>query len=230
MTPSIALLLKAPRPGHVKTRLAADIGEAAAREVYIRLAERQVAALPASWPVTIHFAPEDAESEMRSWLGPIRQGLKFIAQGPGDLGARLRVAFATEWALASGATVAIGGDCPALDSAIFEEAAAAQMRSDVVLGSTLDGGYYLISLKAPHPELFVGIDWSTPAVLEQTRARIREFGLSLALLPMLEDIDDAESLERAAPILGQKLAGGARRQHPTPVRSLARSNNEAAGE
>ena len=65
---------------------------------------------------------------------------------------------------------------------------------DIVLGPALDGGYVLLAIKEPHEILFRDIDWSTPAVLQQTLAAARRQTLSVCLLRPLVDIDDATSL------------------------------------
>lgn len=195
--PTIALLLKAPRAGTVKTRLAATLGAARAATVYRHLVEHQIRALPHDWPATVHHAPPGAGPLMRRWLGPRHPGLRFAAQGPGDLGARLAAAFAREFADGASAVLAIGGDCPGLDAAILRQAARALGRTDVVLGPARDGGYYLIGLKRSCARLFTGIAWSTPTVLTQTRARIRATGLTVTELPELEDVDDAAAWRRA---------------------------------
>lgn len=198
MMPSrIALLLKAPRRGGVKTRLAATLGEMEALVIYRRLAERQLAALPRGWPVTVHHAPAEAGPEMQRWLDQHHDGLDYQPQCPGDLGARLAAAFAAEFACGAPAVLAIGGDCPGLDAPILHQAARALEHADVVLGPARDGGYYLIGLKQPQAGLFSRIDWSTTAVLEQTRAHIHASRLSLAELPLLEDVDDEASWRRA---------------------------------
>jgi uncharacterized protein len=61
--------------------------------------------------------------------------------------------------------------------------------TEVVIGPSLDGGYYLLGLKAPHPELFAGISWATDAVLADTLKRARELSLTVELLPYWRDID-----------------------------------------
>ena len=48
-----------------------------------------------------------------------------------------------------------------------------------MIGPADDGGYYLLALREPRPELFAGIAWSTPTVREQTRARAAAAGLSV---------------------------------------------------
>ena len=63
-----------------------------------------------------------------------------------------------------------------------------------VLGPATDGGYYLLGMKAPHPELFADIDWSTVRVAAQTRAAAQRHGLALAELAPWYDVDDPGSL------------------------------------
>jgi rSAM/selenodomain-associated transferase 1 len=195
--PHLALLLKAPRPGTVKTRLAATLGEAEAGRIYRWLVERQVTALPPGWPASVHFDPPAARREMELWLDPLHPGLEYQPQGGGDLGARLTRAFAVEFARGAPAVLAIGGDCPGLDRAILQTAGAALANVDVVLGPAADGGYYLIGLKAPQPALFSGIPWSTPDVLSRTLAALRREQLTTLELPVLEDVDDAAGWLRA---------------------------------
>jgi len=75
--------------------------------------------------------------------------------------------------------------------------AAALGQFDLILGPAVDGGYYLIGLREPQPDLFVGIPWATTAVLAQTRARAQRLGLRLHLLKPLQDVDtgrDARAL------------------------------------
>jgi glycosyltransferase A (GT-A) superfamily protein (DUF2064 family) len=75
-------------------------------------------------------------------------------------------------------------------------------RADVVLGPSEDGGYYLIGAKRIHPALFQGIEWSTPQVTDDTLARARELGLTVAQLPPWYDVDTPADLERIRSDLG----------------------------
>ena len=65
---------------------------------------------------------------------------------------------------------------------------------DVVLGPTMDGGYYLIGLRTPVPELFENIPWSTGQVYALTEQKVKMLGLSLKILPELRDLDTVEDL------------------------------------
>jgi hypothetical protein len=186
-------MLKAPRPGTVKTRLGAEIGFERATQIYRLLAERQMFAVPEGWRREIHFSPVAAEMEMRAWLG---RGHDYFPQCEGDLGRRLGDAVAGAFGRGATSVVVVGGDCPDLDEGCLREAVAALRTSDVVLGPALDGGYYLIGLRRPALRLFSGIPWSTEKVLETTLARITEDHLSYVLLAPKEDIDDLAGLRR----------------------------------
>jgi glycosyltransferase A (GT-A) superfamily protein (DUF2064 family) len=59
----------------------------------------------------------------------------------------------------------------------------------VVVGPALDGGYWLIGLRAAQPALFENIAWSTDAVLGETLQRARSLGLRIQLLRILGDVD-----------------------------------------
>ncbi len=196
MKTTAALMLKAPRPGTVKTRLAAEIGADRAKEIYRSLVERQLGEIPGSWATAIHFAPDDAESEMRAWLAPSFRNASFVPQSEGDLGARMRAAAIHELERGADAVALIGGDCPYLTREYLAEAAGIAEGVDVVIGPASDGGYVLLLLRQADAALFEHIDWSTSRVLEQTRQAADARGLRYVEMDPLEDIDDYASLSR----------------------------------
>lgn len=185
MTPTLELFLKSPRPGSVKTRLAPDIGAREAAALYRAMAEHAVrAAEETGWTVTVWYAPAEAGDEMRAWLGDRR---RLRPQQDGDLGARL--AHAVTGCQPGAARILIGGDCPGLDATVLAEAADALTCSPVVIGPSDDGGYYLLGARCPCPDLFSGMPWSTPRLLECTRRRLEALGVPWVELPTLRDVD-----------------------------------------
>ena len=64
----------------------------------------------------------------------------------------------------------------------------------MVLGPASDGGYYLIGLKHPYPQLFTRIAWGTETVARATCERAAEIGLATTLLPEWYDVDDLQTL------------------------------------
>ena len=61
---------------------------------------------------------------------------------------------------------------------------------------TDDGGYALIGMRAPVPALFSDMHWSSPGVMDETRRRLRELGLTWQEPATLWDVDRPEDLER----------------------------------
>ncbi|MEO7474563.1 MAG: TIGR04282 family arsenosugar biosynthesis glycosyltransferase [Gemmatimonadales bacterium] len=187
MSPALAIFLKAPRLGTVKTRLAAEIGDVQALGLYREMVSRTLAAArEATLDPTVWFSPVDAAEEMRLWLG---EDWTLRPQSAGDLGARL--ATAAQSVARGRGWIAIGADCPRLGVAVLREAGALVARGEVVLGPSADGGYYLIGGPAPLPPVFTGIRWSTSEVLDQTRTRLAAAGVAWRELPTLRDVDTA---------------------------------------
>ena len=194
-SPTILLFLKAPRRGHVKTRLAHKVGAERALATYRALVQRQWQALPESAPIEVHYTPHDAEFEMKQWLGA---EVPHYAQAEGELGARLTDSVKRAFGRSAQTVLCIGGDCPQLEARHFDEAVKLlDTGHDVVFGPSEDGGYYLIGLQSPMPELFEDIPWSTRNTLEASLQQADALGLKVGLLETLYDIDEVSELDRA---------------------------------
>lgn len=186
------MFVRAPEAGRVKTRLAATLGADGALRVYRRLAEhtvREARAVDAE--LRVHFTPADRESEVRAWLG---DGPRYLAQAEGDLGTRMEAAFRSAFADGAERVVIVGSDLPDLTAALLRRAFGALDEHPAVLGPALDGGYYLLGMRAMIPGVFDGVPWSTDAVLARTLQRMRAAGIEPALLPALADVDEADDL------------------------------------
>src|SRR5574337_1737342 len=135
----VLLFMKAPAGGRVKSRLAADLGEDAAAEIYRNFVLASVSMLEAAGgPFRICFYPRDAEAHVVGWLGP---GYRYMAQEGNDLGERMENAFSRVFSEGFRRVVLIGSDIPDLPAS-FVRAAFAELRThDVVLGPAQDGGY-----------------------------------------------------------------------------------------
>lgn len=188
---ALLLFVRNPEKGKVKTRLAQDLGDDKALEIYLELLNitRAVAVtVPAErFLFYSNFIPQSDD-----W--PEVQFQKHL-QANGDLGSRMEAAF--QLALeAHQKAVIIGSDCPELSPAIIEQAFAQLDDFDAVLGPANDGGYYLLGLKTVIPDVFREMVWSTELVLAETLARLDAAGKSYALLPELSDVDHGEDWER----------------------------------
>lgn len=196
-----ALMLKAPRPGTVKTRLAADVGVEKATATYRKLVEHQLRQIPQEWSCTIHYAPADAEKEMRGWLeGVAAVRTQFAPQCEGDLGARMLQAVRHDLAAGAEAVVLLGGDCPELVTGELLAATRHLQEADIVIAPATDGGYVLLALKQAHRELFEKIEWSTSSVFETTLSRAGASCLKVWKTKSFTDVDDRHS-EHAAKLI-----------------------------
>ena len=187
--PQIIIFVKAPRPGFVKTRLAATIGNEAACDAYCQLTENVLANLAPLPHLEIRFTPDDAEKEITQWL---RDDWTAHPQGNGDLGDRMHQAF-TE---VNSPAIIIGSDCPQVELSDFRTAAKALQTHDAVIGPATDGGYWLIGLNAPCPALFEGVEWGSDSVLQSTLVKAHEAGLSVEILRKLTDVDTGADWEK----------------------------------
>ncbi|HXI20035.1 MAG TPA: TIGR04282 family arsenosugar biosynthesis glycosyltransferase [Gemmatimonadales bacterium] len=196
-TEILAIFVKAPEPRRVKTRLALEIGPEAAADLYRRLGRGIVARSgSAGYSTVAWFAPADGGEGVSSWLGGLGVD-RFLPQRGAGLGARLAGTFARHFREGAGRVVVVGSDCPDVDEGLVARAFAALGDRDLVLGPTLDGGFYLIGLTARVPGLFRRVAWSTSAVSRRTLENAERLGLRVATLPTLRDIDtvaDARAL------------------------------------
>jgi uncharacterized protein len=201
--PTICLMLKAPRLGTVKTRLAVTHGEIEALRIYRWLVERQLRQIPSSFAATIYFSPDDAAEEMASWLNPTH---RYVPQGSGDLGDRLSRAAEDAFARGANGLIFLGGDCPYVTAAHLHSLAAALQQVPVVIGPAEDGGYWSLALRQLYPPLFQNIPWSTERVLAETEKKLQALALPYTLVDRLEDVDDANSWHRARLACAEDLA------------------------
>jgi uncharacterized protein len=188
----LIIFVKAPRLGFVKTRLAETIGDETALDTYQTLVEVLLNNLSAVPHVQLCFTPADAAEEIAPWLGSDRSS---ASQVPGDLGERMHSAITDGLRNAKGVII-IGSDCPYVTASDIKEAGEKLEEHDIVIGPANDGGYWLIGMTAPHPEVFEAINWSTENVLAETLATAAAAGLSVAKLRELSDIDTVADLMR----------------------------------
>jgi uncharacterized protein len=211
----LGVFAKAPVPGRVKTRLARDIGPAAAAALYRRLGRQVVAAAVGSgYRTLVWFTPPSSRDAVRGWLDGLGVA-GFWPQAGGNLGTRLVHAFGRSFAAGDCAVVIIGTDAPGVNRRIVAAAFRALRAHDLVLGPSLDGGYYLIGLSTPQPALFRAIPWSTGGVLRATEARARALGLSVRLLPPLRDVDRARDARAMGLLSEARRSHTGRAEHPT---------------
>lgn len=201
---SLILFVKSPVPGEVKTRLIPHLTGVEAADLYKNFCIDIVkAVLPLAPAVRILVAYQPhAKSSDLSWLG-LKNPPEFFRQDGRSLGERLIQAFGVAFGRGSRQVVIIGSDSPTLPTRNIEMAFEALKDADVVLGPSLDGGYYLIGLSRPCLRLFDDVSWSTDQVFEKTARNAQNQNYRLRVLPSHYDIDTLGDLLK----LRRELAG-----------------------
>ncbi len=186
--------MKYPTPGQVKTRLAASLGAEAASKIARVCTELTLERLtPCRRESVLCVDPPEAMARTRRWLGvdwPLQP------QHGATLGARLRRAMQQAFAEGAARVLIIGTDSPWLRADEIEHAFAALTGTDLVVGPTDDGGYYLIGLSRPAVGIFEGIAWSSPSVLAETMTKARGMGLRVHMLAQGYDLDHLDDVQR----------------------------------
>ncbi|MBW4479702.1 MAG: TIGR04282 family arsenosugar biosynthesis glycosyltransferase [Tolypothrix brevis GSE-NOS-MK-07-07A] len=191
----LIIFTRYPEPGKTKTRLIPALGSVGAANLQREMTEytlSHVKELQASTAISleIRFAGGSLQL-MQDWLG---SDLVYHLQGEGDLGSRMIRSLLNSFQKNAEYVVIIGTDCPGVNPQILTTAFEQLQVFDLVLGPAVDGGYYLIGLQQPFPELLTNIDWGTSQVLSQTVEIAQKLNLSLAYLPILADVDRPEDL------------------------------------
>ena len=192
----IAILAKAPVAGQAKTRLIPLLGADGAARLQGWLLARTVATAAAAdlGPVVLWCAGPPDHPDFRRCRDSGKALLQ--AQPEGDIGVRMLAAAAA--AKTPAGVLIIGTDCPVLTPALLREAAAALNGRDAVVFPAEDGGYVLIGMRRPAPELFAGIEWGTGSVMARTREKLAGLGWSWAEPATLWDVDRPADYERLA--------------------------------
>jgi rSAM/selenodomain-associated transferase 1 len=188
----VIVVAKAPAAGRTKTRLcppctpdeAAAIAEAALADTLHTVASTVAA-----------FRVLALDGEAGPWLP---DGFELVAQQGDGLDERLACAFSR------GPAVLIGTDTPQVTNRMLLAAMTALMdpRFDAVLGEAVDGGFWIIGLREPDPQVFLGVPMSSAFTARVQRQRLRTLGYAVGELPRLRDVDVFDDALAVARIMG----------------------------
>ncbi|MCP4541221.1 MAG: glycosyltransferase [Chloroflexi bacterium] len=193
--PVLVIMAKRPAVGQTKTRLCPPLTLDQAAALYEALLQDTIELVAGldSVQLAIAVTPPEAVDSFRRISPP---GTILLPVAGKDIGDCLNQVLNCLLASGHSQAIALNSDGPTLPPTCMQQAVAQLDDADVVLGPSEDGGYYLIGLKQPQPELFQGIEWSTERVTAQTLDRAKALGLNVALLPSWYDVDTATDLDR----------------------------------
>ncbi len=185
MKQALIIFARNPVRGKVKTRLAATMGDDKALFIYQSLLEHTVQ-ITQRLPYDRYVFYADGISQNDVWSDNLY--LKKNQEG-NDLGQRMLHAFDTLFQQGYQKIIIIGTDCFELSSSILSDAFTVLDGKEVVIGPSVDGGYYLLGMRQFFPFLFEEKAWSTDSVYSSTVQQLAMQNISYDLLPVLNDID-----------------------------------------
>lgn len=195
MDSCILFFIKFPEKGSVKTRLAKDLDYGFVQTLYRNFVLDLLETLAkVKWPIIVYFHPPESGAAVSVWLG---KNYSYAPQKGVDLGERMKNAFADAFADGFSKAILIGSDLPDLQNNVLDMAFNALNVNDIVIGPSVDGGYYLIGFRNNSflPEVFKGISWGTDTVLKDTLKILKEKNYMVSILPELRDVDTIEDLK-----------------------------------
>jgi rSAM/selenodomain-associated transferase 1 len=191
----LVIVAKQPIPGRVKTRLFPKLSPETAADLYWCFLQDRIKEVSSFNGVdrAIAYTPEDAKETFASLA---LDGFELFAQRGKHLGERLNNIFLEKLSQGYEALSIVDSDSPDLPKSLINESFELLLtrQADIVLGPCYDGGYYLVGMRKPHPELFRNIPWSTENVLSVTLEKARKMGLNVRLLSIWNDLDTFEDL------------------------------------
>jgi rSAM/selenodomain-associated transferase 1 len=193
---TLVIMAKAPRVGSVKTRLTENLSPQQATELYECLLNDTVTLARSLQHVeTAIMCPESDGDELSQAVG---EALLIVPQTGRGLAAGLTSVFRHFASSGRRRVIAFNSDSPHLPAAVLENAFDALERSDLVVGPTHDGGYYLVGAKASYPALFEDDGMGTTSALESLLAGSRRLQLSVTFTDSFYDIDVTSDLDQLA--------------------------------
>ena len=199
MAACVIVFVKNPVPGQVKTRLTPYLSPEQAASLYQAFLVdwcNTLSSIPTAHRV-IAYTPAEGLSALQALIG---EDSVYIPQVGASLGERLIAA--ARWACDQGYAkfLFVGSDSPTLPVQYVEHALDLLESRDIVIGPSVDGGYYLIGFSKHGaalsiPTVFEEIAWSTEVVFRQTLGKIQEINAQLGLLPPWYDVDTPTGLQ-----------------------------------
>jgi hypothetical protein len=184
----LIIFVKNIKLGKVKTRLAKTVGDENAFTIYKALVEvTEKATSTINVDKRIYFSDAIIDEKWPNDYKTIQKGA--------NLGERMSNAFHDGFDDGYTKIVLIGSDLPNITKNVIHEGFRSLIQNDIVFGPAEDGGYYLVGMSKFHKCIFKNKAWSTPNLLEETLAELKQKKIEVSLIETLNDIDTFEDLQ-----------------------------------
>lgn len=179
----LLIFTRNPELGKVKSRLAKDLGDQTALDIYKFLLDHTFA-ITSSLPVTkeVYYSEKIHEGDI--WDARVYD--KKLQEGS-DLGERMKNAFEVGFNNGYSKIIIIGSDMYDMTTEDLMEAFRKLDTKDFVIGPAEDGGYYLLGMRKLNSAIFENKEWGTNSVFKNTLD-----GLDLSNTSILEVKNDVD--------------------------------------
>ncbi len=179
----LLIFTRNPELGKVKSRLAKDVGDQTALDIYKFLLDHTVS-ITETLPITkeVHYSEKIHENDI--WDSSIFQKRQQVGK---DLGDRMQHAFTTGFKNGYSNIIIIGSDMYDITSEEITEAFKKLDTNDFVIGPAEDGGYYLLGMRKLELSIFVNKVWGANTVLKDTLQDLDQE--NKVLLEVKNDVD-----------------------------------------
>jgi rSAM/selenodomain-associated transferase 1 len=197
------IFAKAPVAGRAKTRLIPLLGEQGAADMQARLLRHVIVALAGQgdWQTQLWCAPSQQHKLFQNLASEFDVSLHDQVQG--HLGERMCAGFEHNLSQ-SNEVLIVGTDCPLISvdkvRASFDQLVAGY---EAAITPAEDGGYVMLGLSRPVPQIFAALPWGSDKVFAMTEKILQQQSINYALQPELWDVDRPEDVLR----LRQQLSG-----------------------
>ncbi|WP_125707907.1 TIGR04282 family arsenosugar biosynthesis glycosyltransferase [Companilactobacillus zhongbaensis] len=200
MDKAYIIFTKIPNPGFVKTRLTPDYSKQQAADIQSKMLNHLLKITHGLEDVTIflaYYSEDQAQSE--KFLLKLPSKINVFQQSNGSIGNKMSNAIDHVKTLGFKKIVLTGSDIPRLNVETLQNAFSQLDKSDIVLGPTWDGGYYLFGMKNRIDQtqfLSVPIRWSTDTVFAATLNLAKRNQVSAVAIESLSDVDFSADWQR----------------------------------
>ncbi len=182
--------------GHeTKTRLAPILSETQRKELHLAM-WRDIFGEALKLRNTDIYLCWTGSGDIEDYRQFIPESFLLMKQEGNNLGERMRGAMRKIFADGYRRAVIIGSDIPSVRAENISRAFDSLNESDIVIGPSSDGGYWLIGMRKYIPESFGISSWGNSSVLDETVRTLHGLGISFGMIETLDDIDTPEDVIR----------------------------------
>jgi rSAM/selenodomain-associated transferase 1 len=195
MKKAIIIMAKVPVASQVKTRLQPFLTPEQSAEIsaaFLQDAEHKAKSVEENLIVAV--SPFEKKDRLKDIL---QHSNTLIEQTGENIGEKMLNAFKFAFNQGADAVVMFGTDSPTFPADYIEQAFEfLEIETDVVLGKTEDGGFYLIALRKFDRRIFNGVSWSSAETFEEVWQNVMDLGLHLREVPSWYDVDESEDFAK----------------------------------